>query len=66
MPDISMCPSTRCPNSSKCYRHEDSGTVPSEHRQSWFVEDSYYDRGAPCPYYWPIKEDVKAMPVKSS
>lgn len=64
MPDISMCPSTRCPNSSKCYRHEDSGTAPSESRQSWFVGDSYYVPGTPCPLYWPVKADIKTMSVE--
>jgi len=35
MPDISMCANETCPRRQGCYRHEDSGTKPSEHRQSY-------------------------------
>lgn len=51
MPDIAMCAVGTCPKSAMCYRHEDSGTKPSE-RQAW-------GSGIPgddCPIYWPIKD----------
>jgi hypothetical protein len=36
MPDISMCAnSAECPMRKNCYRAEESGTKPSEFRQSW-------------------------------
>ena len=36
MPDITMC-AAECPRSDHCKRHPDSGTKPSEWRQSWFA-----------------------------
>ncbi len=35
MPDISMCMSKDCPSRKDCYRHHESGTKPSERRQSY-------------------------------
>jgi hypothetical protein len=29
MPDVTMCVAKRCPLSTTCYRHKDSGTQPS-------------------------------------
>jgi hypothetical protein len=37
MPDISMCANKTCPLRARCYRHEDSGTVPTPRRQSWMA-----------------------------
>jgi hypothetical protein len=51
MPDISMCESDTCPKSKTCYRHEDSGTKPSEFRQSYFIGNDPDN----CKYYWPVK-----------
>lgn len=49
MPDISMCGSV-CPKSRECRRHEDSGTVASEWRQSWLAGQG----GDECPHFWPV------------
>jgi len=54
MPDITMCAATDCPLSPRCRRHEDSGTVPSEWRQSWFASPPHKD--GECGYFWPVKE----------
>lgn len=35
MPDITMCASSECPLAQRCYRSPESGTEPSEFRQSW-------------------------------
>jgi len=51
MPDISMCKNKQCPLSQKCYRHEDSGTKPSEYWQSY--ADFEYANGK-CEDFWPI------------
>lgn len=54
MPDISMC-SAVCPKSSQCYRHADSGTKPSEHRQSYIMREN-----GPCDDFWQVTKRVKA------
>jgi len=54
MPDITMCPSKTCSAKSKCYRNADSGTIPSEYWQAWFVKSpSKSDDPVACDYYWP-------------
>lgn len=53
MPDISMCLSPTCPLRGNCYRHEESGTKPSEFRQAYMTPAV---QGARCRYYWPIEE----------
>jgi len=53
MPDISMCESSTCPLKDSCYRNPDSGTKPSEFRQSWFAGPAA--EGLDCQYYWPVK-----------
>lgn len=35
MPDVAMCSHKACPSRSNCYRHADSGTRPTERRQSY-------------------------------
>lgn len=53
MPDIWMCDSKKCPLSRTCYRHKDSGTVPDEYRQAYFVlgrEGSPSEDGG-CEYF---------------
>jgi len=57
MPDISMCESSTCPLKGSCYRNPDSGTEPSEFRQSWFVGPAA--EGLDCKYYWPMGRDSK-------
>jgi hypothetical protein len=54
MPDISMCSSETCPSRTTCYRNEDSGTKPSEYRQSYM---DFGARGEPCDRYWPKTPD---------
>lgn len=49
MPDITMCQSV-CSRSKECYRHQDSGTKPTEHRQSWFTPEY---TGEDCEVFWP-------------
>jgi len=46
MPDISMCKSERCPDRAECYRHSESGTKPSEFRQSYMAFDVCLQPGA--------------------
>lgn len=53
MPDISMC-KEKCSLSENCYRHEDSGTKPSECRQSFFLD--LKPVGEDCDYYWPLRK----------
>jgi len=55
MPDISMCMSSTCPLKRSCYRNPDSGTEPSEFRQSWFIGPAA--EGLDCQYYWPVRSD---------
>ena len=51
MPDITMCHSKTCNVRKECYRNPESGTKPSEHRQSWFLSVGKEDED--CIYYWP-------------
>ena len=57
MSDISMCDSPTCLLRDSCYRNPDSGTKPSEFRQSWFVGPAA--EGLDCKYYWPVEKDSK-------
>lgn len=55
MPDITMCKSQICPRRFTCYRSEESGTKPSEYRQSWFVlgeENTPISENDSCAYYY--------------
>lgn len=52
IPDISMCPSRLCTVRNNCYRNIDSGTKPTEYRQSYFINAPGDDFN--CRYYWPI------------
>ena len=54
MPDITMCGSDSCPYRETCYRNEESGTKPSEFRQSFFMNPPYDKETGECEYYWPI------------
>jgi len=56
MPDISMCMSSTCPLKRSCYRNTDSGTKPSESRQSWFLGPAA--DGLDCQYYWPVETNM--------
>ena len=51
MPDISMCTNFGCSLAKTCYRSEESGTQPSQYRQSYL---SPKNDGANCEYYFPI------------
>lgn len=54
MPDICMCPSTKCPLRQQCYRNEASGTRPDEYRQAFFqlgVKNSPTEDER-CPNFW--------------
>jgi hypothetical protein len=51
MPDISMCPSTKCDARFTCYRNEASGTKPCEYRQSFML---FGDEK--CGDYWETRE----------
>jgi len=56
MPDITLCNNQDCPLSKKCYRHEDSGTKPSEYWQS-YADFEYTEDG--CEDFWPIDAKEK-------
>ena len=51
MPDISMCASTECLCRATCLRNEESGTKPSETRQSWMDFDKQRDGRLRCGSY---------------
>jgi len=53
MPDVTMCQNKDCPLSQKCYRHEDSGTKPSEYWQSYSVFK--YVNGK-CEHFVPVEK----------
>lgn len=59
MPDISMCMSKDCPSRKDCCRHQESGTKPSERRQSYmnFEPRKNADR---CRAYMPVRGDTAA------
>ena len=54
MPDIQMCSDEDCPFRTRCYRHPDSGTKPSEYWQAW----GYFEKVGPptkpenCKGWW--------------
>lgn len=50
MPDITMCASETCEIRRECRRNEESGTVPRDRRQSWFIPS---EPGKECPCFWP-------------
>lgn len=54
MPDICMCDSKKCPLSKACYRHKDSGTVPNEFQQAYFVlgGEGSPSEDADCEHFW--------------
>lgn len=56
MPDITMCYNPTCPLAADCYRHDASGTRPSQLLQSYasFPWANVYGKPA-CEYHWPIK-----------
>jgi hypothetical protein len=60
MPDIAMCMQGDCPRSKTCYRHEDSGTKPNDHRQSYFLGGD----PANCEWYWPTRKELTDDLVK--
>jgi len=51
MPDITMCSSTGCPRAPSCYRSPESGTEPSEHRQSYALF-AFDPLSGECANYW--------------
>jgi len=54
MPDICMCDSSICPARRNCYRHAESGTVPSE-RQPYYElgDESGLSEDERCAWFWP-------------
>lgn len=53
MPDFTMCTAQNCARSASCRRHEDSGTRPSDHRQSYsnFATGKWFDPYR-CTAFW--------------
>lgn len=50
MPDISMCMmSKHCSKAHKCYRAEESGTVPKEYNQAYIIPNQ---TGELCTFFW--------------
>lgn len=56
MPDISMCAHAECPSRKSCYRHAESGTKPTERRQSYMAFEPRKDDGK-CLAYVPVYGD---------
>lgn len=52
MPDIMMCEATGCHLSKQCRRHEGSGTIPDDRRQSYWMRDDESPVGDACGNYW--------------
>ena len=57
MPDISMCSHPSCPSRESCYRHEASGTKPSEFRQAYMAFTP--NETGSCLSYDPVKNAKK-------
>lgn len=57
MPDISMCADDRCPSRTRCYRHADSGTVPSEFRQAYGYFGDARCGETQCWAFLPTRDD---------
>ena len=55
MPDITMCAAEGCLLSRHCYRHQDSGTVPSDFRQAYSAFRAHTEFHH-CASYWPVRE----------
>ncbi len=53
MPDITMCANSKCDKKTKCYRHEASGTEPSEW-QSYTIFNLWVD--GECEHFLPVRE----------
>ena len=61
MPDISMCKAA-CEASSRCYRHSNSGTKPSEFRQSY---SEFKDMATEqCDGFWPAFRSAEPPKTK--
>jgi hypothetical protein len=64
MPDISMCVLSldQCSLAGTCYRNAESGTVPSEHHQSYLVIEPPPKNESGdtenCYYYWPWSRKI--------
>jgi hypothetical protein len=57
MPDISMCRHKTCPNRTKCYRHEASGTEPKKYAQTYAAwEPTINGEKVECDGYCPRRE----------
>ena len=50
MPDLTMCPGTKCPQKDDCYRHTAEPSPTG--RQSYFLAPPLKPDGG-CNYYWP-------------
>lgn len=59
MPDISMCNSTLCPKRQECYRHEDSGTKPSQWQAYFMVPP--LDQHGRCEYFIKVKKNDRTQ-----
>lgn len=50
MPDISMCANKECPSRASCYRHQASGTRPSDYQSMMdFKPEPGEDK---CESFW--------------
>lgn len=61
MPDISMC-AAECELSTECYRHQDSGTKPNPHWQSYMTREVTGDE---CTSFL-SRGDVKTIEIALS
>jgi hypothetical protein len=54
MPDITKCEGKACPFKDTCYLYR---AIPSEYRQSFFVETPFKD--GLCDHYYPIEPGMR-------
>lgn len=63
MPDISMC-RTECRKSTRCKRHQNSGTIPSPFWQS-FMTYQPDTKENPCESFWDTGKKPNKHPEKN-
>lgn len=63
MPDISMCPSEKCPLRENCYRNEASGTKSGGDWQSWLIlgEPGSPSEDERCRLFWAANSSGAAL-----
>lgn len=61
MPDISMCPDTKCPVAGECVRNTASGTIPEQYQT---FSDFTHEGPQGCGEFWPSPESNRPASVQ--